>query len=36
VILDILRDVDAGKIDLAAARQRISAELSRLEAQRQG
>jgi thiol-disulfide isomerase/thioredoxin len=36
VILDSLRDVDAGKIDLAAARQRISAELSRLEAQRQG
>jgi thiol-disulfide isomerase/thioredoxin len=38
VILDELRDVDAGKVDLAAARQRISAEMSRLAAQhlRQG
>jgi thiol-disulfide isomerase/thioredoxin len=38
VILDDLRDVDSGKIDLAAARKRLSAELSMLEAQhsRQG
>jgi thiol-disulfide isomerase/thioredoxin len=38
VILNGLREVDSGKIDLAAARKRLSSELSRLEAQhsRQG
>lgn len=34
VILDRLREVDLEKIDLAAARKRISAEMSRLEARR--
>jgi thiol-disulfide isomerase/thioredoxin len=33
VILGSLRDVDSGKTDLAAARQRISAEMSRLGAE---
>jgi len=31
VILDSLQDVDSGKTDLAAARQRVSTELARLE-----
>jgi len=33
VILDSLRDVDSGKTDLAAARQRISTEMARLGAE---
>jgi thiol-disulfide isomerase/thioredoxin len=34
VILDSLRDVDSGKTELAAARQRISTEMARLDAAR--
>ena len=34
VILDALRDVDAGQLDLAVARRRISTEIARLEAER--
>ncbi len=34
VILDALRDIDAGQSDLGAARQRISAEIAQLEAER--
>jgi thiol-disulfide isomerase/thioredoxin len=34
VILDGLRDVDEGKVDLRAARQRISTEMGKLEAER--
>ena len=33
VILDGLRDVDEGKVDLAAARQRIAGEMAKLEAE---
>jgi thiol-disulfide isomerase/thioredoxin len=33
-ILDAMRDVDSGKVDMAAARQKISAELARLNAGR--
>jgi thiol-disulfide isomerase/thioredoxin len=33
VILDGLRDVDEGKVDLTAARQRIAAEMAKLEAE---
>ena len=36
IILDSLRDVDSGKIDLAAARQRISAGMAQLETGRSG
>jgi hypothetical protein len=36
VILDSLEAVDSGKIDLAAARQRISAQLAQLQTQHQG
>jgi len=34
VILDSLDDVDSGKVDLSAARQRISAQLAQLETRR--
>jgi hypothetical protein len=33
VILDGLHDVDTGQVDLAAARQRVSTEIARLEAE---
>ena len=33
VILDELRDVDEGKVDLAAARQRVAGEMAKLEAE---
>jgi hypothetical protein len=33
VILDGLRDVDEGKVDLAVARQRIADEMAKLEAE---
>lgn len=36
VILDNLRDLDSGKIDLAAARQQISAQMAQLETGRSG
>jgi hypothetical protein len=36
VILDSLRDVDTGKIDLAAARQRITAQLAQLQTRHAG
>jgi hypothetical protein len=34
LILDGLRDVDEGKVDLRSARQRISTEMAKLEAER--